>query len=71
MIDLMAREKAGELSDTILRKQKTDDLLRLGTALWAEANKRHREATERADRIILIAHDLAEERGEHMGVDGI
>lgn len=71
MSNLMAREKKGELSDTILRKQATRDLTLLGLDLIEKANKQHDQAIERANRILAIAHDLAEERGEHMGVDGI
>lgn len=67
----MAREKAGELSDRILHKQATDDLVQLALDLIAEANKRYDLAIDRTDRIMAIAHGLAEERGEHMGVDGI
>lgn len=71
VMNLMAREKAGEISDTILRKQATDDLVQLALDLIAEANKKYDLVIDRTDRIMAIAHDLAEQRGEHMGVDGI
>lgn len=70
-MNLMAREKKGELSDTILRKQPTDSLVDLGLALLSEETKRHDAAIARANRIMTIAHDLAAERGKHMGLDGI
>ncbi len=59
---LREREKRGELSDSILRKQATVDLLSLGMEIITEANKRHCDAIERANRIILIAHEMAEGR---------
>lgn len=71
MGNLTEREKKGELSDTILRKQPTDDLVDLALALEREASDRYDAAKNRAARILAIAHDLAEERGEHMGADGI
>lgn len=71
MGNLMEREKKGELSDTIMRKQPTDDLIDLALTLERAAIEQYDAAKDRAARIMSIAHDLAEERREHMGRDGI